>query len=62
MKMTLVERVDEIMIRAGQPMTVYSLAGAMREMFNERIDLGSLIGTLANEPSFVRTGFRVSMV
>ena len=58
MKMTRVQMVDEIMIRAGQPITVYALAGAMREMFNERMDLGTLIDVLANEPSFVRTGWR----
>lgn len=43
MEMTLVEKIDEIMIRSGQPVTVYSLAGAMRDMFNERVDLGSLL-------------------
>jgi hypothetical protein len=58
MEMTLIEKIDEIMIRAGQPVTVYSITGAMREMFNERVDLGSLIDAMANEPSFVRTGFR----
>jgi len=57
--MTLVEKVDEVLIRAGgQPMTVYAITGAIREMFAERVDLRTLVEALEGEPSFVRTGFR----
>ena len=58
MKMTPVEIVDGIMIRAGEPVTIYALAGAMREMFNESMDLRTPVHALANEPLFVPTGFR----
>jgi hypothetical protein len=58
MKMTLVEMIDEILIRAGNPMTVYELTGAIREMFSRRVDLRSLVEALEGEPSFVRTGWR----
>ncbi len=56
--MTLVRMIDEILIRAGRPMTVYALTGAIREVFSERVDLSSLVDMLEREPSFVRTGLR----
>jgi hypothetical protein len=58
MHMTLVEKVDEVLVRAGQAMTVYAISGAIREMFAERVDLSTLIEALEGEASFVRTDFR----
>jgi hypothetical protein len=57
--MTLVEKIDEVLVRAGdQPMTVYAIAGALRQMFAERVSPRTLIEVIDDEPSFARTGFR----
>ena len=56
MKMTLVEMLDEVMIRSGPSNSVPSLRGALLEMCAVRPSLPMLIEVLKNEPSFVPVG------
>jgi hypothetical protein len=58
MEQGLIQMADEIMIGIGLPMTVYSLTGAIREMFGEQVDTDHLVYALENESSFVRIAFR----